>query len=114
MESKAIIQKIIGIFDDNDTEALINMVTDDFEWVMVGDMTIKGKEELKKMFSDAGDITMVGCTKDYLVVDGNVGMCNGIVQMKENGTIVERYYCDIYELSGGKLKKMTTYTLPKK
>ena len=114
MNSKEIIQQILDLFDKNDTEGLINIVTDDFEWVMVGDMTIKSKEALKKMFAEMKDIEMTGCTKDHLVVEGHIGVCDGIVQMNEKGVMVERYYCDIYELQGDKLKKMTSYIIRKK
>ncbi|WEK38340.1 MAG: nuclear transport factor 2 family protein [Candidatus Pseudobacter hemicellulosilyticus] len=114
MEAKQIIRQIIALFDNNDTEGLINIVTDDFEWIMVGDMTVKGKEELKKMFAASGDMEMLSATKDHLVVEGNTGVCDGIVTMKENGEEKERHYCDIYELQGEKLKKMTTYIVNKR
>ncbi len=114
MEPKKIIQQIIALFDNNDTEGLINIVTEDFVWDTPGEMTINGKNELRKMFSDAGGMEMLSATKDHLVVEGNTGVCDGIVTMKVNGETTEQYYCDIYDLEGDKLKKMTTYISKKK
>lgn len=114
MEPKALIEHIIGLFDNNDEQGLLNIVTDDFQWNMVGDITVKGKDQLKQMFAGAGDIKMLSASRDHLVVEGNTGVCDGLVQMQENGNITEQFYCDIYELEGEKLKKMTTYMVKKK
>jgi len=114
MENQALFEKVLQTFDNNDSDGLIALVTDDFEWQMLGDQTIKGKDQLEKLFADTGNTEMVGCTKEMKILEGNKAACNGIVTMKNgNGDEFEMYYCDLFEFENGRLKKIVTYNLKK-
>jgi len=112
MDNQALFEKVLQTFDNNDSDGLIALVTDDFEWQMLGDKTINGKDELQKLFAITGSSSMLGCTKEMKILDGNKAACNGIVTMKNaNGDTFEMYYCDLYEFENGLLKKIVTYNL---
>jgi uncharacterized protein len=115
MDNKSVIQAVIDAFDNNSPEDLYPLITDDFQWDMKGDQLISGKENLRKMFSMGKDIQMVSSTKDHIIIDGDTAAVDGKVDMKHpDGRIEHMNYCDIYELEGGKVKKMVTYmTKPK-
>ncbi len=114
MENQVLFEKVLQTFDNNDSDGLIALVTDDFEWEMLGDQTVKGKENLKKMFAEIDGTEMISCTKELQLLDGNKGACNGIVKMKNaKGEPFEMYYCDLYVFEDGKLKKMVTYNIKK-
>ena len=40
MENQALFEKVLQTFDNNDSDGLIALVTDDFEWQMLGDQTV--------------------------------------------------------------------------
>lgn len=112
MENQALFEKVLQTFDDNDSDGLIALVTDDFEWEMLGDQTIKGKDALKQMFAEVDGTEMLSCTKELKLLDGNKGACNGIVKIKNaKGELFEMYYCDLYVFEDGNLKKMVTYNI---
>lgn len=114
MDNQALFEKVLQTFDNNDSDGLIALVTDDFEWEMLGDQTVKGKENLKKMFAGTDGTEMISCTKELQLLDGNKGACNGIVKMKNaKGEPFEMYYCDMYVFQGGLLRKMVTYNIKK-
>jgi len=87
-------------------------MTDDFEWDMVGEQTVKGKEQVRQMFAKMDGSEMISCTKDLKLLDGNKGACHGIVKMKNaNGDVSEMYYCDLYVFEDGLLQKMVTFSV---
>ena len=114
MDNQALFERVLQTFDNNDSDGLIALVTDDFEWQMLGDRAVNGKDELQKLFADTGNTEVVACTKEMKLLDGNKAACNGLVTMKNpNGDISEMYYCDLYEFENGLLKKIVTYNLKK-
>ncbi|RYG43337.1 MAG: hypothetical protein EOO01_21490 [Chitinophagaceae bacterium] len=115
MENQELLERVIASFDNNDSETLISLVSEDFEWEILGEQHIKGKENLRKMFAEMDKpVKMLGSTKVLRIFDGNNAACNGVVTMQnENGETNEHFYCDLYELQGGRLRKMTTYMVRK-
>lgn len=116
MDNKQLFEDVLATFDNNDSDGLLNLITDDFIWEMVGDQTVNGKAALKKMFDDTPEgMKMTGNTKDIKIVDGDKAACNGMVTMQNaKGETTESYYCDLYEFESGKLKRMVTFIKPKK
>ena len=114
MENQALFDKVLTTFDNNDSDGLLDLMTDDFEWDMVGEQTVKGKEQVRQMFEKTEGSEMISCTKELKMLDGNNAGCNGIVKMKNaKGEISEMYYCDLYVFENGLLKKMVTYSSKK-
>lgn len=114
MENQALFDKVLTTFDNNDSDGLLDLMTDDFEWDMVGEQTVKGKEQVRQMFAKMDGSKMISCTKDLKLLDDNKGACHGIVKMKNaNGDVSEMYYCDLYVFEGGLLQKMVTFSVKK-
>jgi uncharacterized protein len=115
MNNREIIETLIKAFKNNDTETIINLVTDDFEWKMMGDQTIPSKDALIKFFSATQDLEVQSTTVDHIVIDGDKAVVTGdVVIAGPNNMKDSRYYCDIYILENAKLKQMLTYTVHKK
>ena len=115
MSNLETIQHVTDAFDNNDIDALLPHLTDDVEWVMTGDRTVKGKEEMNKMMEDMSQVTLISSTKHHRIMDGDCAVVDGEVMCKtKDGKIIEMFYCDIYELENGKVKKMIMYTVDKK
>jgi len=116
METKELISNVIDAFDKNDTELVLSHFTDDIQWTMVGDQTFSGKNNIRDFFATHPDMEMISSTKDHMVIDGDTVVVDGEVNCvdKSNGVSHNMYYCDIYELENGKVKKMTSYCVNKK
>jgi ketosteroid isomerase-like protein len=98
MNNRKVIEDVIAAFDANDVAAILNNMTDDVEWEMLGDATMSGKEAIRQMIIEGDQAAVTGEVK-----------CEG-----PNGTLMDMYYCDIYELTDGKVSRMISYPINKK
>ncbi|MES2276504.1 MAG: nuclear transport factor 2 family protein [Bacteroidota bacterium] len=115
MDNKKVIAAIVQAFNDNDNEAILQYMTDDIEWHMLGDCILAGKQNIRDFFKNNPEVKVLNCTQDHFLVDGDVASVSGEIQCHNpSGKDFNMYYCDIYELTGGKVKKMITYGINKK
>ncbi len=115
MNNREIIEKVIEAFDRNDVESILSYLTEDAEWHMLGEHIIKGKEEWKKFFEANAGTEMLSSSKHHIIVDGDKAAVDGEASCKvANGQTHNMYYCDIYELEAGKIKKLFSYIVNKK
>jgi uncharacterized protein (TIGR02246 family) len=115
MDNREVVAAVVQAFNDNDTEAILQHMTDDVEWYILGDSVMTGKENIRTFFKSNPEIKVINCTQDHFLVDGDVASVSGEVECHSpDGKIVNMYYCDIYELAGSKVKKMITYGINKK
>jgi len=116
MNVKEIIFSLIEAFDKNDTELILSHFTEDIEWEIINEAKFSGKAEIRTFFEANPDMEMFASTKDHVIIDGNQAMVNGEVQCgnKSKEIYYDMYYCDIYDLEGDKIKKMTSFTINKK
>jgi uncharacterized protein len=115
MNNKETIHNVIDAFDNNDVDAILGLVTDDVEWHMLGDQVISGKDQLKEFFSKNAGMKLLSSTKDHIIIEDDRAAVDGDVQCAgKNGEIADMYYCDVYELEKGKVKKIVSYTINKK
>ena len=114
MENRQIIEIITKAFNDDDDETILKYMADDVEWHMLGDDVISGKENISLFFSKNPEIKVITCTQDHFLIDGDQASVSGEVQCQnQDGKVFDMYYCDIYELLDGKVKKMITYGVKK-
>lgn len=98
-------------FAKGDVEFILESVTDDIVWNIIGDKKIEGKETfteiLKKMKSEkAKELTF-----DHILSHGKEGATNGFIKMEKG----ENYaFSDFYQFSGAKgakIKSITSYLI---
>jgi ketosteroid isomerase-like protein len=115
MTNKETIEKVIKAFENNDVAGILAQLTDDAEWQMLGDKTIKGKDAWRAFFAAHPEMTMVSSTTNHIIIDGDNAAVDGEVSCKDkDGKQFDMYYCDLYELQNAKVKKMVTYSVNKK
>jgi uncharacterized protein len=114
MTNSETIHNVIDAFDNNDVDTILSLVTDDAEWHMLGDQVISGKEEMREFFSKNAGMKMLSSTKDHIIIEGDRAAVDGNVQcIGKNGLVMDMYYCDVYELEKGRVKKIVSYTVNK-
>jgi len=102
-------------FDNSNSDDIAKFIADDFEWHLLGDSVIKGKENVLQFFADHPDMRVITVTKDHIIVDGDSASVAGEVKCTDKtGQIYDMYYCDVYELANGLITKMISYTVNKK
>jgi hypothetical protein len=98
-------------FANGNVEFIIESVTDEIIWNIIGDRKIEGKEkfseELEKMKSEKATEIII----DQIVSHGKEGASNGIMKM-QNG---KKYaFSDFYKfkgVKGEKIKSITSYVI---
>jgi ketosteroid isomerase-like protein len=114
-ERSDFLRKFNEAFATCDIGLLLEHVTDDICWNIVGHQTVEGKdafgESLKEMLP--GDKITV--TIDKILTHGNLASLNGTIH--EPGKSKTYAFCDIYEFNGFKnarIKKLTSYVIKEK
>lgn len=102
-------------FSEGDSKFLLNHITDDFCWIIVGEKTVGGRVEFSEALDQMQgmppmkiDIQNVILTDESAVVEGLVVGRNRNDQKKYFG------FCDIYKLTAEKnpkIIKMTSYVI---
>lgn len=113
--NKEIIIAFNMAFDQGKSEDIAPLIAEDFEWHLLGDSVIKGKNNLLQFFADHPDMKIITVTKEHILADGDTAFVSGEVQCTDkSGQIYDLYYCDVYELADGLITKMISYTVNKK
>ena len=98
-------------FANGNSEFVIESVTDDIVWDIIGDRKIEGKEkyveELEKMKSQQATELII----HQILSHGKEGAANGIMKMKDGKTYA---FADLYvfkSTKGEKIKSITSYSI---
>ena len=110
------LRKFNDAFLKPDLPFIFDSVTDDVEWVMVGDQTVKGKKDLQKFFDNMDDNSpgLKNFEIENIITHGKNASVNGTMKMDNQGKEETYGYCDVYEFSGFKnprIKSIHSYVI---
>lgn len=115
MSNKEVVQQVIDAFDKNDVDGILNNFMDNAEWHMRPGKSVSGKTAIRGFFDEISGMQMQTSINKHIIVNGDQAAVDGEVKCKDpNGNVFDMYYCDIYELENGKVKKLISYTVDKK
>jgi ketosteroid isomerase-like protein len=110
--NQATIEKYMDGFRKGDHEQILSCLTDDVEWLLPGAFHITGKlafdrEIENDQFSGKPIITVSRMTEenDVVVAEGTVRA------QKKDGTTLNLAMCDVFEMRGGKIKRLVSYLM---
>lgn len=113
--NRAIVEKVNAAFSAGQTEEFLSYCTDDVIWTMVGDTTKQGKDNILEWMSSMSGEAPPKFTVKNLFGEGDSAVCHGDMTMKEQDGSEGNYsYCDVYEFSGDKIAKMTSFVIKRK
>src|SRR5688500_11893296 len=99
-QNKAILQQANAAISRGDIEGFLSSCTDDTEWTMVGDRTLKGKEAVRQWMR-ASYVEPPHFTVTQLISDGDVVAALGNITVRDqDGTAVLHSYCDVWRFRG--------------
>ncbi|GAB2769829.1 nuclear transport factor 2 family protein [Salinimicrobium soli] len=109
------LRKVNKAFADGDSDFLLNHVSEDFCWVIVGEKTVGGKIEFSEALDQMKDMPPMKIDIQNVIADKNSAIIEGIVVGK-NRLGQKKYFgfCDIFQLEGAEtfmIKKMTSYVV---
>ena len=110
-DRKAIVNKVNEAFANNDVEGFLALCASDVVWTMVGDRTVKGKDEIRKWM---GSMNMEApkFTVSDVIAEGDLAIAHGDMKMDENGQKAVPYsYCDIYHFRGNEIDQLRSFVI---
>ena len=95
--------------------ALAACLTDDVEWVIPGAFHVRGKDDFAKHIVDEGFVGHPLITVSRLTEEDDVVVAEGSVRApKQDGSFLDLVFCDVFELRGGKIRRLVSYLMEKR
>ena len=94
-----------------DIAMLLDSVTDDIYWEIVGERSIHGKDGLTKALGRVEPDQLAKLTIEHVLTHGRVGAVNGTAIFSNSNA---RSFCDVYEFNGAKgtlVKSIASYRI---
>lgn len=112
-ENKQTVDRYMDGFRRGDHARILACLTDDVEWLLPGAFHLHGKEQFDKeiendAFTGHPEITVTRMTEenDVVVAEGTV------LARRKDGVVLTLAMCDVFEMDGGLIRRLTSYLVP--
>jgi len=109
-ENKRTVDRYMEAFRRTDHEGVLACLTEDVEWEIPGFFHVKGKDGFdgqieNDAFVGHPDITVTRMTEenDVVVAEGKVDA------QRRDGGVLHLAFCDVFEMRGGRIRKLISY-----
>lgn len=111
MERKALIEKMNRAFASCDIDFLLDHVTEDIKWEIVGEDTMEGVNDFKDILEKLKDHGGMDITVNEITMGDNRAVVEGTVRLKKPGKRRRYAFCDIYtfQKKKPKIRQLRTY-----
>jgi ketosteroid isomerase-like protein len=111
--NKAVVERYMEGFRRTDREMILSCLTADVEWLLPGAFHTHGIDAFATHIVDEGfagnpviTVTQLTEEHDTVVAEGTV------LAPRADGTTLSLVFCDVFEMAGGKIRKLTSYLMP--
>lgn len=110
------LQKFNEAFVQKDVNYIIDCTTNDILWIMVGDKTIRGKEDLTISMNEMKGSSGLQLQIDSMIISGDRAAVEGSMSMEDKDGNRKTYgFCDLYKFSNEgdlKISELRAYVIP--
>ena len=114
-KNKEFFQKINEAFAEGNVDFIVENMTEDVHWNIVGESNIRGKGAVIKMLEPMRGVVAEEYVTKKIIPHGNTAAIEGTMKMpNESGEKKTFAFCDIYTLDkfkNGKITKLTAYII---
>lgn len=114
-QSEKFLREINNAFAENNMDYLIQHVSDDFCWVIVGRNTVSGKAEFSEALEQMQTMPPMNIEVRNILVHGKDAIVEGIVIGRNRREQKKSFgFCDIYRFSDSRelrIQKITSYVI---
>ncbi|WP_447637767.1 nuclear transport factor 2 family protein [Flavobacterium microcysteis] len=110
--NKNTVASYIEGFKTYDRKKILSCLTEDIIWDMPGFFHLSGKEAFdkeieKNHFIENPEIEIVSLTEE-----NNIVVAEGTIKCNfRTGDLLNAAFCDVFQMEGGKIKKLTSYQM---
>jgi ketosteroid isomerase-like protein len=109
---KAILAEANAAIVAGDNEGFLAFCADDTEWMFIGDITLKGKEAVRR-WMEANYAEPPKFTVARMIAEGDFVVALGdIVTKGKDGVATSSSYCDVWRFRGDKIVGLQAFVIP--
>lgn len=113
--TKIAVERINEAFASGDVDYILENVTDDIEWTLIGQPPVQGKANLIDALQQMRHAGQSAITINSIITHGNEAAVEGTTTLTdESGKVTAFAFCDIYKLNrfkNGKFKTITSFMI---
>ena len=99
-------------FRRTDHQQILSCLTDDVEWEIPGFFHVRGKEAFDGQIEGDDFVESPAITITRMVEEGDVVVAEGAVRTRrKDGTTLNLAFCDVFEMRGGKIRRLVSYLM---
>ncbi len=114
-EIENFLTKLNHAFANSNSSYILDHITDDIRWTIIGDQVIEGKEDFEKVIRQMETEEAYTVQIEHIIIQENTAAVNGsITSANETGTDRVYAFCDIYQLDSTDnpiIREITSYVL---
>ena len=93
----------------------MSCLTDDVEWIIPGVFHARGRQEFDRQIEGEGFVGHPAITVSRLTEEDDVVVAEGAVRaQRSDGAFMNLVFCDVFEMSAGKIRRLTSYLMETK
>lgn len=108
----SVIDRYMDGFRRSDRAAILSCLTDDVEWQLPGAFHARGKHAFGEHIVDEGFVGRPTIAVTRLTEAGDVVVAEGTVRTERtDGAVLNLAFCDVFEMQGGRIRRLTSYLM---
>jgi ketosteroid isomerase-like protein len=113
--NKQTVRKYMEAFTKSDHATILSCLTEDVEWVIPGVFHRTGKAAFDKEIENEAFVGSPTIKVTRLVEENNIVVAEGSVRSaRKDGGVLKAVFCDVFEMQGAKIKRLTSYLMETK
>lgn len=109
-DNKRTVERYMDGFRNGDHARILCCLTDDVEWRMPGWFQLEGKEAFDREIENPAMVGRPQITVTRLTEENDVVVAEGSVRVEKSaGGFLNAVFCDVFEMRGGRIRRLITY-----
>lgn len=111
-QNKNTVHAYMAAFARSDHPGVLACLTDDVAWLIPGAFHLHGKEAFDREIENPAFTGSPAITVSRMIEEGDVVVAEGHVRcMRREGGVMELEFCDVFEMRGGKIRRLISYLM---
>ena len=111
-ENQQTVERFMDGFRNSDRDEILSCLTEDVEWELPGAFHARGKEAFATHIIAPGFVERPAIAVTRLTEENGVVVAEGSVRtQRTDGTLLHLAFCDVFEMRGGKIRRLTSYLM---
>jgi ketosteroid isomerase-like protein len=114
-ENKKTVDRYMDAFRRTDHAEILSCLTEDVEWLIPGAFHARGKEAFDNEIENDAFIGHPEITVTRMTEEDEVVVAEGSVRtQRKDGAVLNLVFCDVFEMQGGKIRRLISYLMETK